>query len=126
MITCGNFIGDMGTRVTHVFSDHILEEKYSVATGSVLTINTKDQTLCDETGDEELMNISSSFTPQKVEFIRAGGSYAIEFGKKLQMFAASALGVELQSAFAPSGELCHEGQGLTAVEKIFNNNIPII
>jgi aconitate hydratase 2/2-methylisocitrate dehydratase len=100
----------------------VLEERYSVATGTVFTINTKDQKLCDEEGGEELMDVSSSFTPQKVEFIKAGGSYAIEFGKKLQTFAASTLGVELQSAFAPSLEISHKGQGLTAVEKIFNNN----
>jgi aconitate hydratase 2/2-methylisocitrate dehydratase len=78
--------------------------------------------LCDEDGGEELMDVSSSFTPQKVEFIKAGGSYAIEFGKKLETFAASTLGVELESAFAPSQKISHEGQGLTAVEKIFNNN----
>ena len=38
-------------------------------------------------GDKELVDISSSLTPQKVEFIKAGGSYAIVFGKKLQNFA---------------------------------------
>ena len=54
--------------------------------------------------------------------MKAGGSYAIVFGKKLQTFAASALGVELKSAFAPSNEVALEGQGLTAVEKIFNSN----
>jgi aconitate hydratase 2 / 2-methylisocitrate dehydratase len=100
----------------------ILEEKYSVATGTVLTINTKEQKLCDEDGDEELMDVTSSFTPQHVEFIKAGGSYAVVFGKKLQTIAAGALGVELQSAFAPSQELTHADQGLTAVEKIFNKN----
>ncbi len=100
----------------------VLEEKYSVATGTVLTINTKDQKLCDEDGNEELMDVTSSFTPQNVEFIRAGGSYAVVFGKKLQTFAAEALGVDLQSAFAPSQEISHADQGLTAVEKIFNKN----
>jgi len=100
----------------------VLEEKYSVATGTVLTINTKDQILCDEDGSEELMDVSSSFTPQNVEFIKAGGSYAIEFGKKLQTFAATTLGVQIQPTFAPPKELYQEGQGLTAVEKIFNNN----
>lgn len=100
----------------------VLEEKYSVATGTVLTINTKDQKLCDEDGNEELMDVSSSFTPQSVEFIKAGGSYAVVFGKKLQTIAAEALGVDLQSAFAPSQELSHADQGLTAVEKIFNRN----
>lgn len=100
----------------------ILEEKYSVATGTVLTINAKDKKLYSEDGDEELVDVSSSFTPQKVEFMKAGGSYAIVFGKKLQTFAASTLGMELQSAFAPSQELSHAEQGLTAVEKIFNRN----
>ena len=63
-----------------------------------------------------------SFTPQKVEFMKAGGSYAIVFGKKLQTFACETLGIPLKSAFAPSKEISHEGQGLTAVEKIFNRN----
>ncbi|MEP5697370.1 MAG: bifunctional aconitate hydratase 2/2-methylisocitrate dehydratase [Sneathiella sp.] len=100
----------------------ILEQKYSVKTGTVLTINSKKKKLySDETG-EELVDVSSSFTPQKVEFMKAGGSYAIVFGKKLQAFAAEALGVELKSAYAPSKEISHEDQGLTAVEKIFNKN----
>ncbi|WP_425083618.1 bifunctional aconitate hydratase 2/2-methylisocitrate dehydratase [Ruegeria profundi] len=99
----------------------ILEEKYSVATGTVLKINTKDHKLLSEDG-EELVEVNSSFTPQKVEFMKAGGSYAIVFGKKLQTFAAEALGVEAPLVFAPSKEISHEGQGLTAVEKIFNKN----
>jgi len=100
----------------------ILEQKYSVETGTVLTINTKDKKLYDEAGGNELVDIASSFTPQKLEFIKAGGSYAIVFGKKLQSFAAETLGVDLKSAFAPSKEISHDGQGLTAVEKIFNKN----
>lgn len=100
----------------------ILEQKYSVETGTVLTINTKSKKLYDEAGEEELVDMSTSFTPQKVEFMKAGGSYAIVFGKKLQTFACEALGVPLKSAFAPSKEISHAGQGLTAVEKIFNAN----
>ncbi|MEM7059176.1 MAG: bifunctional aconitate hydratase 2/2-methylisocitrate dehydratase [Pseudomonadota bacterium] len=100
----------------------ILEQKYSVETGTVLKINTKDKKLYDETGDKELVDVSSAFTPQKTEFMKAGGSYAVVFGKKLQTFACEALGIELKSAFAPSKEISHEGQGLTAVEKIFNAN----
>ena len=57
-----------------------------------------------------------------MEFMRAGGSYAIVFGKKLQTFAAKALGVDMLTVFAPSKEISHPGQGLTAVEKIFNKN----
>jgi aconitate hydratase 2/2-methylisocitrate dehydratase len=100
----------------------VLEQTYSVATGTVLTINTKNKKLYDEAGDEELVDISAAFTPQKLEFIRAGGSYAIVFGKMLQTFACETLGVPLKSAFAPSKEVSVKGQGLTAVEKIFNAN----
>lgn len=100
----------------------VLEEKYSVETGTVLRINAKDKKLYSEDGNEELVDVSASFTPQQVEFMKAGGSYAIVFGKKLQTFAASTLGVEPAPVFAPSKELSHAGQGLTAVEKIFNNN----
>ncbi|MDA9349781.1 aconitase family protein, partial [Polaribacter sp.] len=63
-----------------------------------------------------------SLTPQKVEFIKAGGSYAIVFGKKLQTFASKVLGIDVVPVFATSKEISHEGQGLTAVEKIFNKN----
>ena len=68
------------------------------------------------------MDISSALTPQKVEFIKAGGSYAVVFGKKLQSLSAELLGVDPEPVFAPSKEVSHEGQGLTAVEKIFNRN----
>ncbi|MEO0893117.1 MAG: bifunctional aconitate hydratase 2/2-methylisocitrate dehydratase [Pseudomonadota bacterium] len=101
--------------------DPILEEKYSVETGTVLRINTRDKKLLDENG-KELVDVSSAFTPQKIEFIKAGGSYAIVFGKKLQTFAAETLGVDMPVVFAPAKEISHPGQGLTAVEKIFNRN----
>ncbi len=100
----------------------ILEQVYSVQTGTVLTINTKDKKLYDDKGEKELADLSASFTPQKLEFIKAGGSYAIVFGKKLQAFACDTLGIELESVYAPSKIISNEGQGLTAVEKIFNKN----
>ncbi|MCB5161821.1 bifunctional aconitate hydratase 2/2-methylisocitrate dehydratase [Marinomonas algarum] len=100
--------------------DPVLEEKYSVATGTVLTIDTKAKKLYN--GDEELVDVSDAFTPQKVEFMKAGGSYALTFGKKLQTVAADILNIEAPTVFAPSKEISHEGQGLTAVEKIFNRN----
>lgn len=109
-----------GNTVTDANGDAVLEEAYSVATGTVLTINTKEKKLYN--GDKELVDISSAFTPQKVEFMRAGGSYAVVFGKKLQTFAAETLGIETPLVYAPSKEISHEGQGLTAVEKIFNRN----
>ncbi|MDD0851654.1 bifunctional aconitate hydratase 2/2-methylisocitrate dehydratase [Halobacteriovorax sp. GB3] len=100
--------------------DPVLEQAYSVDTGTILTINTKEKKLYN--GDQELIDMSASLTPQKLEFIKAGGSYAIVFGKKLQSFAASTLGIEAPTVFAPSKVVSKEGQGLTAVEKIFNKN----
>jgi len=113
-------VDENGNPVRNENGDIVLEEAYSVATGTVLTINTKEKKLYN--GDKELKDISKSFTPQKLEFIKAGGSYAIVFGKKLQTFAARALGIETPLVFAPSKEISIEGQGLTAVEKIFNRN----
>ena len=109
-----------GNTVLDENGDPELEQVYTVDTGTVLTINTADKKLYG--GDQELIDISRALTPQKVEFIKAGGSYAVVFGKKLQSFAAKTLGVELTPVFAPSKEISHEGQGLTAVEKIFNRN----
>ena len=109
-----------GNPVLDENGDPVLEQAYSVETGTVLTINTKEKKLYN--GDQELVDVSSAFTPQKVEFMKAGGSYAVVFGKKLQSFAAETLGMEAPLVFAPSKEISHEGQGLTAVEKIFNKN----
>jgi aconitate hydratase 2 / 2-methylisocitrate dehydratase len=109
-----------GNVVRNETGDPVLEEVYSVATGTVLTINTQTKKLYK--GDEELIDISKALTPQKKEFIRAGGSYAIVFGKKIQTIAANILGIEPTRVFAPSKEISNEGQGLTAVEKIFNRN----
>ncbi len=99
----------------------VLEQKYSVETGTVLKLDVKNRKLTDEAG-KELVDVASSFTPQKLEFMKAGSSYAIVFGKKLQTFAAQTLGVEAPVVFAPNKEITVEGQGLTAVEKIFNRN----
>ena len=101
--------------------DPILEEVYSVKTGTNFTINTKSKKLYFK--GKELIDITGALTPQKMEFIRAGGSYAIVFGKKLQSFAANVLGQDAPRIFAPSKEISHNNQGLTAVEKIFNKNI---
>ena len=109
-----------GNPVLDENGDPILEQAYSVETGTVLTINTQQKKLYK--GDQELVDLSSALTPQKVEFIKAQGSYAIVFGKKLQSFAAEALGVDLEPVYATSKEVSHAGQGLTAVEKIFNKN----
>ena len=109
-----------GKTIRDAEGDPILKETYSVASGTVLTINTKEKKLYK--GAQELIDISAALTPQKVEFIKAGGSYAIVFGKKLQTFASKVLGVDVTPVFATSKEISHYGQGLTAVEKIFNKN----
>ena len=109
-----------GNTVLDEDGEPVLEQAYSVDTGTVLTINTKDKKLYQD--GKELKDISKAFTPQKMEFMKAGGSYAIVFGKKLQTFAAKTLGIEAPLVFSPSKEISHEGQGLTAVEKIFNKN----
>ncbi len=109
-----------GNVVRNENGDIVLEQTYSVETGTVLTINTKTKKLYN--GDKELKDISKSFTPQKLEFIKAGGSYAIVFGKKIQTFAAKTLGINAPLVFAPAKEVIKEGVGLTAVEKIFNRN----
>jgi aconitate hydratase 2/2-methylisocitrate dehydratase len=109
-----------GNTIRDENGDIVLKEAYSVATGTVLTVNTKEKKLYK--GDAVLMDISEALTPQKVEFIRAGGSYAIVFGKKLQAFAAKALDIDFVSVYANSKEVSIDGQGLTAVEKLFNKN----
>lgn len=109
-----------GKPVRDANGDVILEQVYSVATGTVLTINTKKKKLYN--GDKELIDLTKSFTPQKMESIKAGGSYAVVFGKKIQTFAANLLGIAIPPVFAPSKEVTIDGQGLTAVEKIFNRN----
>lgn len=109
-----------GKNVLNDNGDPILEQFYSVDTGTVLTINTKEKKLYN--GDKALADVSSAFNPQAIEFMKAGGSYAIVFGKKLQTFASETLGIDIEPVYAPSKEIAHEGQGLTAVEKIFNKN----
>ncbi|MDE0536757.1 bifunctional aconitate hydratase 2/2-methylisocitrate dehydratase [Tenacibaculum sp. L6] len=109
-----------GNTVLDADGEPVLEQTYSVDTGTVLTINTKTKKLYN--GDKELKDISDALTPQKMEFIKAGGSYAVVFGKKLQTFAAKVLGIEAPQVYAASKEISVEGQGLTAVEKIFNKN----
>ena len=109
-----------GNQILDNEGEPVLEQEYSIDTGTILTIDTKSKKLYE--GDKELMDVSSAFTPQKIEFMRAGGSYAIVFGKKLQTFAAKTLNIDLPKVYAPSKEIYHKGQGLTAVEKIFNKN----
>ena len=116
-----NFDKD-GNLIVDEKGNPLLKQKYSVDTGTVLVINTKKKKLYDDSGNE-LIDISSSLTPQKMEFIRAKGSYAIVFGKKLQTFAAKTLEIDTPTVFANSKEIYNENQGFTAVEKIFNNNV---
>ncbi|KMS56211.1 aconitate hydratase [Novosphingobium barchaimii LL02] len=114
-------VGEDGKPIINNDGNPVLEQAFSVETGTVLKIDVKGKTLRDENGNE-LVDIAAAFTPQKMEFMKAGSSYAIVFGKKLQTFAAETLGVEATPVYAPNKEITEEGQGLTAVEKIFNRN----
>ena len=109
-----------GNVIRNENDEPVLEQVYSIETGTVLTINTRNKKLYN--GEQELIDIAKALTPQKMEFIKAGGSYAIVFGKKIQTFAARTLGIEAPIVFAPAKEVLIAGQGLTAVEKIFNRN----
>ena len=111
---------DEGNTLRDEDGEPILKQEYSVESGTVLTINTKSKKLF--SGGKEVKDISTALTPQKKEFIKAGGSYAVVFGKKLQTFAAKVLGINVPQVYATSKEISVEGQGLTAVEKIFNKN----
>ena len=110
---------DQGNTVLDSDGEPVLQQEYPVETGTVLTINTKDKKLY--SGKTVLKDISAALTPQKMEFVKAGGSYAVVFGK-VQTFAAKVLGIDVPQVYAASKEISHEGQGLTAVEKIFNKN----
>ena len=116
-------LDDDGNPILDKDGSPILKQSYSVKTGTCLTINTRKKILFDDETGDALVDISSSFSPQKMEFMRAGGSYAVVFGKKLQTFASEILGIELKSKFAAPREISYQQQGLTAVEKIFNKNI---
>ena len=113
-------LDEKGETVLDEKGEPVLEQLYSVETGTSLTINTRTKKLY--SGETELVDISSALTPQKLEFIKSGGSYAVVFGKKLQSFAAKTLELELEPVFAEAREISYQGQGLTAVEKIFNKN----
>ena len=115
-------IGQDGNPILNNDGNPILEERYSVETGTVFTINTKTKKLCSANGKDEIIDMEEAFTPQKLEFMKAGGSYAIVFGKKLQSLAADVLGIDPLPVFASPKEVSHDDRGLTAVEKIFNAN----
>ncbi|WP_299060765.1 bifunctional aconitate hydratase 2/2-methylisocitrate dehydratase [uncultured Polaribacter sp.] len=109
-----------GNTIVDAEGNPILKEEYSVATGTVFTINTKTKQLLKD--GKVVKDISTALTPPKKEFIKAGGSYAVVFGKKLQTFACKVLNIEVPQVYAVAKEVSIEDQGLTAVEKIFNRN----
>ena len=92
-----------GNQILDNEGEPVLKQEYSIDTGTVLTIDTKSKKLYE--GNKELMDVSSAFTPQKIEFMRAGGSYAIVFGKKLQTFAAKTLASNNTWAVQPTRAL---------------------
>ena len=109
-----------GNTILDADGEPVLEETYEVKTGDVFTINTREKKLYKD--GVQVKDVSAAFTPQKMEFMKAGGSYAVVFGKKLQTFACKKLRIDIPEVYAKSKEISHKGQGLTAVEKIFNKN----
>ena len=109
-----------GNTVKDEDGEPVLEQTYAIDTGTVLTVNTQEKKLYKD--GQVVKDVARAFTPQKIEFMKAGGSYAVVFGKKLQTFACKTLGMDIPPVYAASKEISHEGQGLTAVEKIFNRN----
>ena len=100
--------------------DAVLEQKFSIDTGTVLTINTKTKKLYNEDGTEELCDIASALLH------RSSSSFVPKAPTRLswqetQTTAAGILGIPVPPVYATSKEISHEGQGL-AVEKIFNKN----
>ncbi len=116
-------LDSIGKPILNNDGNPILKQNYSVETGTILIINTKEKKLYDEKTGKELVDLSDAFTPQKVEFMKAGGSYAVVFGKKLQSQACNILNIPLNKVYASSKEIVKSEKGLTAVEKIFNSNL---
>ena len=79
--------GENGEIILNNDGEPILEQVFSVDTGTELKIDIRKKKLLNKEGNQELADLTSSFTPQKLEFIKAGGSYAVIFGKKLQNLA---------------------------------------
>jgi aconitate hydratase 2/2-methylisocitrate dehydratase len=75
-------VDENGNPVRNENGDVVLEEAYSVATGTVLTINTKTKKLYN--GEKGLKDISKAFTPQNGIY-KAGGSYAIVLVKNCKL-----------------------------------------
>ena len=48
----------------------ILEQKYSVDTGTLLKIDVTNKKLLSDTGDEELVDLTSTITAQKIQYIK--------------------------------------------------------
>ena len=96
--------------------DPILEEKYSVATGTVMTINTKDKKALQRRRQRKAGRYGRVLHPAK-SGVHEGGRVLRDrpLARSSRTFACEALDIEMKSAFAPAKEVSIEGQGLTAV-----------
>merc|ERR1711991_38924 len=98
-----NWVNKQGADGKPIFNNDdspVLEQKYSVETGTPLTINTKNMKLYNDDTGEQLIDVSASFSPEKKDFIKAGGSYAVIFGKKLQTIANNLLNTDYETVYA--------------------------
>ena len=68
-----------------------------------------------------MIDISRSFTPQKWNLSKQE-ALMLSYLVKNSNICSTNIGHSSTSSFAPSKEVSNPGQGLTAVEKIFNKN----
>ncbi|MFT4056370.1 MAG: bifunctional aconitate hydratase 2/2-methylisocitrate dehydratase, partial [Novosphingobium sp.] len=62
-------IGEDGKPILNNDGNPVLEEKFSVETGTILKIDVRNKKLTDEAGNE-LVDVAAAFTPQKMEFMK--------------------------------------------------------
>ena len=71
---------------------------------------------------KELCDISPAFTPQKLEFMKARRLLRRRLRQEAPDLRGETSGWTKPAVYAAAKEVSHAGQGLTAVEKIFNRN----
>ena len=82
-------MGEDGKPILNNDGNPILEQKYSVETGTVLTINSKKKAI--QRRRRRAGRYVRTFTPQKIEFMKAGGSYALSLVKSFKALPVTSL-----------------------------------
>jgi aconitate hydratase 2/2-methylisocitrate dehydratase len=107
-------VDENGNPVLNENGEPFLEQAYSVATGTVLTINTKRK--------KYITEIRNLLIFQNLSLLKNGIHQSwrilrIVFGKKLQTFAAQTLGIEAPVVFAPSKKFLTKDKVLQLLKK---------